>query len=195
MLAAHGANFPSTLYLQFARSCNRDPRAPAVAAGPLVIDYAELSDRVDRIGQRIAEQGVRPGDRVGVLLRRDVDLPAALLACLGRGFPYVPMDPAYPDERLRYIAADADVSVVLCDDATATRRGLLGRPGLNVAGAGPIGSVLPSDGPGSDDIAYILDTSGSTGRPKGVMVSQANLADTSTGRPRPTGSMPVAARL
>ncbi|MTD53401.1 non-ribosomal peptide synthetase [Amycolatopsis pithecellobii] len=145
------------------------PDAPAVSDVDRTLSYAELDFRAGQVAGALREHGVAPGDRVGVCLERDADLVVALLGVLKAGAAYVPMDAAYPAERLAYTVADAGIRVVLAgadfpvDGVTVLRPFELDGP--------PIEDVKA----GADDIAYVIYTSGSTGRPKGVAVPHRNI--------------------
>ncbi|GAA2844544.1 non-ribosomal peptide synthetase [Nonomuraea rubra] len=146
-------------------------------AGPdgASLSYAELNDRADRIAAGLLERGLSRGDVVGVHLPRDRMLPAVLLGVWRAGAAYLPLDPEYPAERLRLLAADAGARVVL----TRGEAGLVMSPGGTAVldadrlAAGPRAD-LPEVGP--DDLAYVAYTSGSTGAPKGVEVTHGSLA-------------------
>ncbi len=122
---------------------------------------------------------MRPETRVGVLLTRSGELVVALLAALKAGAAYVPLDPALPGERLRFLLADSRASLLL------TEAVLLDRAGMGGAEGPPALCVdldLDGDDPGDpavavspDGIAYVIYTSGSTGRPKGVMIPHRGL--------------------
>lgn len=97
----------------FEEQVERTPEATAVACGEERATYRELDRRADRLARRLREAGVGPDTRVGVALDRSVELPASVLGVLKAGGAYVPLDPGYPEERLRYMAEDADLQAVL----------------------------------------------------------------------------------
>ncbi len=133
--------------------------ADAVAViGPdrVRLTYAELDARATAVAGRLQTLGVGVGGRVGVRLERSADLVASLLGVLKAGAAYIPLDPDYPEERLDFMAADAQVAAVIDE-------GFLEQ----VTDAG--GFEPPWVHP--DELAYVIYTSGSTGRPKGVGVS------------------------
>ncbi|WP_133258288.1 non-ribosomal peptide synthetase, partial [Streptomyces sp. V2] len=127
------------------------PDAVAVVCGEESLTYAELSARSEQLARVLAGRGIGVESRVGLSLGRSVDLIVAMLAVLKAGAAYVPLNPAFPEERVRQVLADAGVELVLGEVA------------------GPEGE-LPV--PSADSLAYVMFTSGSTGRPKGVAVTQ-----------------------
>ncbi|MBX0292998.1 amino acid adenylation domain-containing protein [Hymenobacter sp. HSC-4F20] len=142
---------------------NDTPEATAVASGRQCLSYRELAAEVRRTAHYLREaKGVRPGDRVGVMLDPSAWLPVAMLSIWMAGGVYVPINPAYPEARKQLIIADAECRLVL----TATE--CLESAGYS-AGASLAWQPWPT--------AYLLYTSGTTGRPKGVAVGHAALAD------------------
>ncbi|MGW0778610.1 amino acid adenylation domain-containing protein [Streptomyces sp. NPDC002835] len=146
------------------------PDAVAVSAPDGDLTYRQLDRRADAIGHALRSRGIGPGDRVGVCLRRGAELVAALLGVLKSGAAYVPLDPSYPEDRLRYLAQDAGLSLVLAREPHAAFDGC---PRLEPP---PAAEDVPAVGKDAapEDPAYVIYTSGSTGRPKGVVVEQRN---------------------
>ncbi|MFL6293612.1 MAG: amino acid adenylation domain-containing protein, partial [Thermoanaerobaculia bacterium] len=158
----------------------RTPDAVAVVGEKERLTYRELIDRARKIAESLP--GVGPEVRVGLCLERTPDLIAAILGVLESGAAYVPLDPAYPQERLELMLADSGAEVLLTQASLADRLAFYTGPtvlldvldvGEGLApsreGASPsptsvrrAGSVDP------DNLAYVIYTSGSTGRPKGV---------------------------
>ncbi|GGK35985.1 putative non-ribosomal peptide synthetase [Pilimelia terevasa] len=155
---------------EFAAWVRRTPDAEAVVCRDRTLTYAELDRRANRLTHALLARGVRAQDRVAVLLGRDVEMPVALLGVLKAGAVYVPMDPAYPRERLAYMLADAAPTA-----AVATDGGHADLPAVDpTAPGGPRGwdadPVHARRGLTPDALAYVIYTSGTTGRPKGVGV-------------------------
>ncbi|MFG6192107.1 amino acid adenylation domain-containing protein [Nonomuraea sp. JJY05] len=125
----------------------------AVSCGAEAVTYAELERRVARLAGELAERGAGEGDLVGLRTGRSIDAVVAMLAIWRVGAAYVPLDPEYPPERLRAMAAGTSLVVA--------------------AGIGP-GAGAAERRPG---LAYVIYTSGSTGTPKGVAVEHAGLAE------------------
>ncbi|MFC6091036.1 non-ribosomal peptide synthase/polyketide synthase [Saccharothrix lopnurensis] len=137
----------------------RVPEALATT-GAADVTFAELNARANRLAHHLIDLGAGPERVVALRLPRSVDLLVAELAVLKAGAAFLPVDPAYPAERIEFMLADAKPLVVL-DGPVDTS----GQPGTN-----PVVAVRP------DHPAYVIYTSGSTGRPKGVVVSHAGLA-------------------
>ncbi|MFF2601354.1 amino acid adenylation domain-containing protein [Streptomyces californicus] len=164
-----GATLPRLVAEQIAAA----PDAVALRAEEDEVTYAALDRWADRLAARLLTAGVSRGDVVGVVTERTPELVAALLAVLRAGAAYLPLDPAYPDERLRLMLADARARVVLTTAGAADRisaDGLVLVPVGSDGGSGPVGVDLPVTDPA--DLCYVIYTSGSTGRPKGVLLDQ-----------------------
>ncbi|MFH9349549.1 amino acid adenylation domain-containing protein [Kitasatospora sp. NPDC017646] len=162
----------------FAEAVRTRPDAEAVLPGDRpdqALTYAALDARVDELLARLRAAGVRPGDRVGLCLRRGTDLPAAMLAVLRAGAAYLPLDPDYPAARLAHVVEDARPTAVLVHAATRDAAPA-GAPLLDLDAPAPAGNASAEPAPVDPDApAYVIHTSGSTGRPKGVVVLRRNL--------------------
>ncbi|PPK68806.1 non-ribosomal peptide synthetase [Actinokineospora auranticolor] len=149
----------------------------AVVDGDQALTYGELAEYAERLAGWLSGRGVRPGDRVAVVMDRSPDLIATLLAVWQAGAAFVPVDPAYPVERVKFMLADAEPAAVVCVKAyrdTVLDGGLdpvvLDDPETRQAVAR---CARLSVGASADALAYVMYTSGSTGTPKGVAVSHA----------------------
>jgi len=159
----------------FAARVAEGPDRLAVIHEAARLSYAELDGRADALAQALAERGVGHGDIVGVLLDRSERLPVAFLGVLKRGAVYLPLDPAYPADRLDYMLSDSAATLVVTDAAHAERLSARGDRTLDIAALGmaasgpqpPLAAVAPGD------LAYLIYTSGSTGRPKGVLLEHS----------------------
>ena len=153
-----------------ARAAER-PDAVAVVCGGRTLTYAGLLSRAGRLAGRLRRLGVAPDSVVAVCLERGADLVVASLAVWQAGAAYLPLDPEYPAERLRYLVTDSRARALVGRRAVA---GGLDAPAVvwlddedeDAAGAPPPAPVRPGQ------LAYVIYTSGSTGRPKGVQVAQ-----------------------
>ncbi|MEU2674396.1 amino acid adenylation domain-containing protein [Streptomyces sp. NPDC007164] len=156
----------------------RRPDAVALEhGGGQRLTYRELDERAEGLARYLAERGVGPGTLVAVCLDHGPDLVCALLGVLKSGAAYVPLDPAYPAERLRYMVEDSAAPLVVTQSAHA---GLFA-PGTALLLADqewPAGTgTAPVAAAGPDDVAYVIYTSGSTGRPKGVRVGHRGVVN------------------
>ncbi len=166
------------LHEMFETAALRQPDAVALVHAEHVLTYRELDRCANRMAHRLRDLGVA-GERVAVVAERSVDLVAGILAVLKAGGAYVPIDPADPEERVRFLLDDIAPKVVLvqqrfldrmpaCDDTTDRTTWLVLDDETTWADepwAEPTPSATPSD------TAYVIYTSGSTGRPKGVLTS------------------------
>ncbi|MFB6240224.1 MAG: AMP-binding protein, partial [Gemmatimonadota bacterium] len=138
--------------------------------------YDELNRRANRLAHRLREEGVKPGNPVGVHMDRSASLIAALLGVLKAGGAYVSLPPSLPDWRLQYMAQDAGVDQTVVNGPPRTD---LGGTHVDLETLSPhqYPDTNPSIEVDPQELAYILYTSGTTGRPKGVMISHAAITD------------------
>ena len=158
----------------FSRLAIQTPNAPALIVDEKMVSYCQLLDRANRLAHFLKTRGTKPGDFVGVCLRRSTDMIAAVLAITKIGAAYVPLDPAYPRERLSFMLEDSQVSVVLSQWALLDRLSIASDRVVNLEQIGPELARQPNTDPERshtpDAVAYVIYTSGSTGKPKGVVV-------------------------
>ncbi|MEV4258995.1 AMP-binding protein, partial [Spirillospora sp. NPDC049652] len=155
----------------------RTPEAVAVESGGVSWTYAELNGRANRVARELAARGVRAEDLVGVLLDRSADLVAVLLGIAKAGAAYLPVDPSYPEERIRFVLSDARPALVVCTRATEHLAGpdpLVWDDPDRPAPSGTVRTRRVPPHPAHP--AYVIYTSGSTGTPKGVVVTHRGLA-------------------
>lgn len=163
----------------FEEQAARTPQAPAVAFDGTHLSYGELNRRANRIAWMLRQRGAGPGDRIGILMDKSLDLLPAVLGVVKSGAAYVPIDPDYPSDRIEFMITDSspklllthsehralipvDDSVVVMFDTPAV---LDGFPEEN-----------PPRAHSADDIVYVEYTSGSTGQPKGALIAHRSLA-------------------
>jgi amino acid adenylation domain-containing protein len=172
----------------FAAQAAARPGATAVELGERSLTYAELEARANRLANFLTGRGIGPEALVGVLLPRSLDQVVAILGVLKAGAAYVPLDPAYPAERLSYIWQDAragrtrgagalllgsaELSGCFPPGAELVDPARVDEEIAALSPAAPASSALP------DNLAYVIYTSGSTGRPKGVAVPHRGLLNT-----------------
>jgi amino acid adenylation domain-containing protein len=178
----------TTLHGMVAAQARRTPEAPAVRFAGAVLTFAALEARATALARVLVQKGVTVDAPVAVRLERSLDLPVALLAVLKAGGAYLPLDPSYPPDRLAFMLADAEVTVLLTDapetpdaageDGAAVPAGVrvVRLPeALAETGALTGSETLPTVR--GDNLAYLIYTSGSTGRPKGAMVPHGAVAN------------------
>src|SRR6476659_4261973 len=170
-------NSSKCLHELFEAQAMRTPDAIALRFEEVELTYRELNERSNQVAYQLIERGVRPEDLVGICVERSLEMIVGVLGVLKAGAAYVPFDPTYPKERLRFLFEDADVAIlltqrrlipdlpqhpaqVICLDEQSTGDGQRSNPVTTV---------------GAENLAYVIYTSGSTGRPKGVMVTHANV--------------------
>ncbi|WP_211445288.1 non-ribosomal peptide synthetase, partial [Collimonas humicola] len=156
----------------------RTPDAVAVEQDGQQLSYAELNRQANQLAHYLRGLGVKPDDRVAICAERSLQMVVALLGVLKAGAAYVPLDPAYPADRLAHMLSDSAPRVVL------TQAGIAGgwqqvrasiAPELPLLDLqAPSWAAYPEHNPDSShlapsDLAYVIYTSGSTGKPKGVM--------------------------
>ncbi len=175
--ASRGETRP--LHERIAEQSRRTPGAPALRFRDETLSYAELEARTDRLARRLRGRGVGRETVVGVHLDRGIDQVVSVLAVHRAGGAHLPLDPAYPRERLAYVLEDSGARLLLTRERL---RGRLPEPGVEVVvldgDDAPPGAGTDPHAPSPGDLAYVIYTSGSTGRPKGVQVEQRSLAHT-----------------
>ncbi|HYW09813.1 MAG TPA: amino acid adenylation domain-containing protein, partial [Longimicrobium sp.] len=176
--ATHAFPAGATIHERFERQAARRPDAPALTFGGATLSYGELNRRANRLAHRLRALGVGAETRVGIALERSAELVVAILATLKAGGGYVPLDPAYPPERIGFVLDDAEVPVVVTASHLEPRLPAFGGIVLRVD-ADEIAresAANPESDATADSLAYVIHTSGSTGKPKGVPVTHANVA-------------------
>ncbi|HBL31774.1 MAG TPA: non-ribosomal peptide synthetase, partial [Acidobacteria bacterium] len=174
---------PPTVLGLLAAQCERTPEAPAVVGlHGETLSYRELRGQALRLAGHLRRRGIGRGDRVAFSLDRGLELPVALLGILEAGAAYVPLDPAWPAERLRWMLEDAGAAVVLeeKDVKVAKDPDITSREGASLLTLPSLPSLSSFSSSSSslspDDLAYVIYTSGSTGRPKGIAMRHGALA-------------------
>ncbi|MEG4939661.1 amino acid adenylation domain-containing protein [Microcoleus sp. F4-D5] len=169
-------NYPESacIHQLFEIQAQQTPDAVAVVFGEQQLTYQQLNCRANQLAHYLQTLGAGPEVLAGICLDRSIDAIVSLLAVLKAGSAYLPLDPAYPKDRLDFMLSDAQISVLL------TQQNLVER--LPDSGAKVIcldaareeidaqSEINPANLANADNLAYVMYTSGSTGKPKGVCV-------------------------
>ena len=168
----------ATVHGAIADQAARTPDAPAVVFGGAALTYAQLDARANRLANHLRRLGAGPEARVGICLERSAETVVAMLAVLKTGAAYLPLDPAYPADRLAYMLEDSGAPVLVTQQSMRT---LLPADGVRVVSIDTDADAIaaesaeaPADGADPRNAAYVIYTSGSTGKPKGVQVTHGN---------------------
>jgi len=169
-----------TIHERFERQAAATPDAIAVSFNGERLTYRELNERANRLAHHLRSLGVGPETCVGILVERSPEMVVTILGVLKAGGCYLPLDPAYPVERLSFMLEDAQASLLLTSDVSSAMmferhvsvvcldRDLEEIMAQSTENLPPVASA--------ENLAYVIYTSGSTGQPKGVAVSHANVA-------------------
>lgn len=151
------------------------PDLPAVSCGGVSLTYLELDRRTDELAQTLRTKGVGRGSVVGIMAERSISMLTAMLAVMKAGGAYMPVDPHYPDERIRYMLEDSGAQLVFTDGVRSLASALVPPTlqVLDITDESLFSSGVDADASWQQDAAdpmYVIYTSGSTGQPKGVIV-------------------------
>ena len=169
------------LHQLFEAHADRAPESLALSFDGFHLSYGKVNERANRLAHHLRSLGVGPEDRVAVMLDRTPDLVIAILGILKAGAAYLPLDPAYPQERLSFMLADAGAQVVVTEQALVERWLLDSQATLVCLDDQAVATAANTDlsavdvGVRAENAAYVIYTSGSTGRPKGVVVTHENV--------------------
>ncbi|MDR6224079.1 non-ribosomal peptide synthetase [Desmospora profundinema] len=169
-----------TIHEHFEEQAAKTPTHVAVVCQEEKWTYQQLNERANRLAHALRRRGVKPDDRVGLLMARSGNAVAGILGILKAGGAYVPMDPSYPVERLRYMWEDSGAEMIL-SQASVVETIPDGedwiKEWLDVEeiAAAEKDSSNPTVVNRPSDLAYVIYTSGTTGQPKGVMVEHRSV--------------------
>ena len=174
--------YPETTVQElFSQQAANTPDAPAVLWGERWLTYGELERKSNQVAHALRQLGVNKDTLVAIYLERHAGLLVTILGILKAGAAYVPLDPAFPRERIDYMLADSGAGVIVTEDTIATQLNtssvqvlLLDKQEITVPQQPD--TALPSIS-GNDHLAYVIYTSGSTGKPKGVQIPHHALSN------------------
>ncbi len=163
-----------------ARQAKRTPDAPAVVFGDQRLTYRDLNARANQLARYLVKRGAGPEVLVGIYCERTADMLVAILGVIKSGSAYVPLDPNYPEERVRYILEDANAPIVVTQKSLADSLPSFSGQRICIDADWPLVSQELQENPVTTvepgNLAYVLFTSGSTGRPKGVAIEHRSVA-------------------
>ncbi len=173
-LTASGCSVPE----QIAVLGETHPHSIALSFGDLQLSFEDLDRRADQFAGYLTARGVKRGGTAAICMERSIEWIVAALGIMRAGAAYVPLDPAWPDERLRFAVSNSASTVLVA------RAALLDRLDVDAHGVDPWrdAAVIAATRFAApiaiepEDLAYVIYTSGSTGVPKGVEITHANLA-------------------
>lgn len=159
---------PELLHMPFFRQAAATPERIAVVTAAGERTYGEMAERASAVAAWLMQSGLRPGDRVGILMKKGWEQIPAALGTLAAGGVFVPIDESLPALRIRHLLDRTDCKAVLCHDAKPGRGDTIASAVLESLGQRPMAAFPALRTP--LDAAYIIFTSGSTGTPKGVTI-------------------------
>lgn len=176
----------------FEEQVARTPDATAVNFREQALNYRELNERANRLAARLRELGAAPDGIVALCLDRSLEMMVGVMGILKSGAAYLPLDPAFPLERQRFMLEDSGAPIVVTEERLAARfadsrvRLVFTRSVWD----GPAVVPLPVSPVEATNLAYVIYTSGSTGKPKGVMVEHRQISNFFAGMDQVIGPEP-----
>jgi amino acid adenylation domain-containing protein len=178
-----------TMVQLFEEQVAATPDQPALALGETTLTYRELSEAADLAAVQLRTAGVRTGQVVGLMAQRSFEMLIGLFGIWKAGGAYLPMDPTYPLDRIRYMIEDSGIAVLVAQKSPMVETVLAGAEvqdlqvvyladGAVLAAHATVPEAVMAVEVKPADLAYIIYTSGSTGKPKGVLVQHQSAANT-----------------
>ena len=181
-------DYPSnkTIHTLFEEQVVKSPNNVGVVYEGVKLTYKELNERANQLANYLIKHNIKPDDLVALLLDRSEHMIIAILGVLKAGAAYVPMDPEYPDDRIKYILNDTNTNLVIANNIYTKRINTINNKVMTI----PVDSKAfiknltkyPNTNPvvnklTSNNLAYIIYTSGTTGKPKGVMIEHHSVVN------------------
>ncbi len=172
-----------TVHQLFETWAKEQPEAIAAGFEDQTWTYRELNQKANRLARYLQQQGVGADTLVGISLPRSLDIPLAMLGILKAGGAFLPIDPAYPEDRIRYMMEDSGAAAVithsgLTEQLPDTNVPFIALDQMDDNLASLSGQNLTSN-TNQQNLAYVIYTSGSTGKPKGTMLPHQGLCNLS----------------
>ena len=170
----------------FRKQAEQQPNQQALVANPLlaggtqasVLTYQALDQQSDAVAAELLAQGIHQDSIVGTLFQRSNEMLVAMIGILKAGAAFLPLDPSYPEDRLRYMVEDSGTALLISDPASLSLAQRIGEKTSLISFNNIDLTASLSEKPVllPDQLAYVIYTSGSTGKPKGVCISQLGLS-------------------
>ena len=164
----------ATLGSEFSRQAAATPEKVAIKFGDSELTYEEVDSRSNQIARYLQAEGVEAGDLVGICVDRSQHMLVYLFAILKSGAGYVPLDPAYPSDRLQYMCDHSGLKLILTESNLKERVAEFNKPQIEIDSSlteiEKLDSTVVPCAATPADVCYVIYTSGSTGKPKGVQV-------------------------
>ncbi|PLZ98347.1 non-ribosomal peptide synthetase [Fischerella thermalis CCMEE 5268] len=176
-------NYPQNLCIHqlFEQQVERTPDAIALIFGNQKLTYRELNERANKLAHYLKTLDVKPEVLVGICMERSLEMVIGILAIIKAGGAYLPLDPTYPNERLAFMLADAQVSVLLVQPHLVQKLPTHRAQVVCIDSECQQFAVYSTENPisevTSENLAYVIYTSGSTGKPKGAMNTHKGLCN------------------
>ncbi|MBK8551800.1 MAG: amino acid adenylation domain-containing protein [Ignavibacteria bacterium] len=169
-----------TIIELFEAQAEKTPNAVALVFEDQELTYNELNERSNQLAHYLKSKGVKEETFVSLCIERSPDMIIAILGILKAGGVYVPIDPEYPEERIRFMIEDTGSNIILSSSFVKSKLSVLNNSETILldedrADIGQMKKENPQTYVKPDNLAYVIYTSGSTGRPKGVTVTQKNV--------------------
>ena len=168
-----------SLIEMFEQQVETKPKETALVMNHEKLTYQQLDEQANQLANFLLKEGISTGDLIGVCLDRSINAILAILGILKSGAAFVPIDPAYPVERMKYIITDTQAKIVISTQKNANKlKGenieflLLDKDKSKLS---RMGIASPKVKRKQEDLVYVIYTSGSTGRPKGVAIEEHSL--------------------
>ncbi len=158
----------------------QQPQKTALIFEEQQLSYDQLNRRANQLARHLIKLGVKVETIVGISVDRSIEMVVAMLAVLKAGGAYLPIDPTYPPERIRYMIHDAELKFIITTGDLVNKVHDEGRQLILLDDAGDIfqsDDGNPQTAVSADNLAYLIYTSGSTGKPKGAMLRHRGLVN------------------
>ncbi len=167
-----------TVYNLLLEQILKNPDSTAIIFGEQKLTYGQLDKEINKLTSYLVSTGVKSGDFVGVSLNRSVEMVTTLLSLMKIGATYIPLDPAFPPNRLRFIVEDSRCPHLITENSIKDSFSYYNGNIIDIENYNSyFGVNVSCDDVNPDNVVYILYTSGSTGKPKGVQITHKSLVN------------------